>query len=90
MPHVSDEDIAIRLFFKNPYFDNILNKHSEIEQIISNADLFVDEDVEIESTLLDKIIVSIKYQDGLLSIKTTDDVDVFLSGIIPAKAVQRE
>jgi hypothetical protein len=84
------QEIALRLFFKNPYAKNVFNEHSEIEQVILKKDLFGAGDIELDSILLDTVVVKIKYQDGLLSIKTTDEVDVFLSGVIPAQAVHIE
>ena len=86
----SDADIALRLFFKNPAANNLFDTYAEIEQKISSRELYDDGAVELNSIFTDKVIVKIQYQDGLLSIKTTDDVDVFLSGLIPAKAVHIE
>lgn len=90
MQNNSCQDISLRLFFKNPNAGNVFDKYAEIEQKISSKELYGDGEVDLNSIFTDNAIVKIKYQDGLLSIKTTDDVDVFLSGVIPAQAVHIE
>lgn len=85
-----EKEIALRLFLKNPYSNDVFDEDAEIEQIISIKDLYESGDVEVDSILINQMMVKIKYQNDFLSIKTNHDVDVILSGDIPAKAIHIE
>ena len=84
------KNIALRLFIRNPLINDALSKYAEIEQIVYIDELYNNGDIEIDSTLLDNVVVKIRYQDGFLLIKTSENVDVILSGAIPAKAIHIE
>lgn len=80
---------ALVFSIRNPFVENILDNNAYITKSISKDDLYVSGRC-IEFGLSIGVKVTVLYKDGFLFIKTTSEVNLFLSGAIPADGIEIE
>lgn len=91
LPHdIDPSTVALRLFFKDKSVTDAYGRRVEYEEVFTSKELYQNNSTPIVCRANVGIPVEIYYDNGLLAIKSSAAVDIYLSGVIPAKSIHIE